>query len=165
MNAYRNRLLDLLGPDDPFEVLSRSPARVRKLFEQLGPDGLDRPFETGKWNGRQVLGHLADVEQSIGYRIRQVVTEADGRRVQPFDQDLWARPYARLDAAAAVRAFEGLRPWNLGYFHSFGPEDLAKIGLHAERGEESVETMIRMLAGHDRNHLSQLERIAARGAT
>ncbi len=161
MNAYRNRLLGLLGPDDPFDVLSKTPQRVRTLFERLGPAGLDRAWEQGKWNGRQVVSHLADVEQAIGYRIRQVVTEADGRRVQPFDQDLWSRPYAALDAAAAVRAFESLRPWNLGYYRTFGPEDLSKISLHAERGEESVETMIRMLAGHDRNHLAQLERLAA----
>lgn len=160
MNAYRNRLLGLLGSDDPFEVLSTTPARLRAFFEQIGPAGLDRPFDAGKWNGRQVLGHLADVEQAIGYRIRQVVTEADGRRVQPFDQDLWSRPYARLDAAAAVRSFEGLRPWNLAYYRTFRPEDFAKISFHGERGEESVETMIRMLAGHDRNHLAQLERIA-----
>jgi hypothetical protein len=161
MNAYRDRLLGLLGPDDPFDVLQKTPARVRKLLERLGPAGLDRPFGPGKWNGRQVLGHLADVEQALGYRIRQVVTEADGRRVQGLDQDRWALPYSRLDAGAAVRAFEALRAWNLGYYGSFGPADLARVGLHAERGEESVEMMIRMLAGHDRNHLAQLERIAA----
>ena len=41
------------------------------------------------------------------------------------------------------------------------PSDLARIAMHPERGEESVETLIRMHAGHDRNHLAQLERIAA----
>jgi len=164
MNAYRERLLGLLGSDDPFDVLSRSPARVRKIFESLGPAGLDRPFAPGKWNARQVLGHFADVEQATGYRIRQIVTEADGCRVQGFDQDHWSRPYARLDAAAAVRAFEGLRPWNLGYYYALAPEDLARVGLHPERGEESVEMLIRMLAGHDRNHLAQLERVAAGGS-
>jgi hypothetical protein len=33
--------------------------------------------------------------------------------------------------------------------------------MHPERGEESVDTTIRMCAGHDRNHLAQLEAIAA----
>jgi len=33
--------------------------------------------------------------------------------------------------------------------------------MHPERGEESVETTIRMHAGHDRNHLAQLELILA----
>jgi hypothetical protein len=32
-------------------------------------------------------------------------------------------------------------------------------GVHAERGEESVEHMIRLYAGHDLLHLEQLARI------
>jgi DinB superfamily len=164
MNAYRERLLGLLGSDDPFQVLEDTPARLRALLGRLGDAGLDRPFGPGKWNARQVFGHLADVEQGIGFRIRQVVVRADGGAIQPFDQDLWARPYPRLDAGAAVRSFAGLRGWNLEYYRVLEPEDLARIGLHPERGEESVETMIRMLAGHDRNHLAQLERIAASGS-
>jgi hypothetical protein len=33
------------------------------------------------------------------------------------------------------------------------------VGLHAERGEESVAQMIRLYAGHDLLHLSQIARI------
>jgi len=164
MNAYRERLLGLLGPDDPIEVLSGTPRRLRDLLETIGPSGLDRPFGPGKWSARHVFSHLADVEQAIGFRIRQTATEADGRAIQAFDQDLWARPYGRLDAVAAVRAFEALRPWNLGYYRSLPAADFAKVGLHPERGEESIETMIRMLAGHDRNHVAQLEKVAAGGS-
>jgi hypothetical protein len=32
--------------------------------------------------------------------------------------------------------------------------------MHPERGIESIGLMIRMLAGHDLNHLAQLEQIA-----
>jgi hypothetical protein len=31
--------------------------------------------------------------------------------------------------------------------------------MHAERGEESIEHIARMYAGHDLNHLGQIERI------
>jgi len=33
--------------------------------------------------------------------------------------------------------------------------------MHSERGQESVELIVRMLAGHDVNHLHQIERILA----
>jgi hypothetical protein len=33
--------------------------------------------------------------------------------------------------------------------------------MHPERGMESVEIIVKMLAGHDLNHLAQLEQIAA----
>ncbi|MGH9367854.1 MAG: DinB family protein [Thermoanaerobaculia bacterium] len=161
MNAYRERILGLLGADEPLEVLERTPRRLRELLEALGRPGLDRPFGPEKWTARQVFAHLADVEQAAGFRIRQIVTGGAGHVIQPFDQDAWARTYSRLDARAAVRAHEALRAWNLSYYRTLEPSDLARVGLHPERGEESVETTIRMLAGHDRNHLAQLERIAA----
>jgi hypothetical protein len=31
--------------------------------------------------------------------------------------------------------------------------------MHAERGQESIEHIVRMMAGHDINHLRQVERI------
>jgi hypothetical protein len=33
------------------------------------------------------------------------------------------------------------------------------VAFHPERGEESVERILQMLAGHDLNHLGQLEQI------
>jgi hypothetical protein len=37
--------------------------------------------------------------------------------------------------------------------------DLDRVGVHAERGEESVRHMMRLYAGHDLAHLRQIERI------
>jgi hypothetical protein len=33
--------------------------------------------------------------------------------------------------------------------------------MHAERGVETIEHIVRMMAGHDLNHLAQVERIVA----
>lgn len=160
MSAYRERLLGLLGSDDPFEVMTNTPRRVDELLATIGAAGMERPHQPGKWTARQIVGHLADVEQGSGFRVRQIVTGADEGKIQAFDQDLWAKPYPHLDARAAARAFAALRAWNLEYYRSLSVADRDKIGLHPERGPESAETTIRMIAGHDRNHLAQLERIA-----
>ena len=160
MNEYRERLLGLLGTDSPWEVLEATPGRVAALVETLGEEGLGSRFGPGKWTGREVVAHLADVEIGVGFRIRQIVSDPD-HVIQPFDQDAWARPYPALDARVAARSLAALRPWNLSYYRTLAPSDLARVGMHPERGEESVETLIRMHAGHDRNHLAQLERIAA----
>ena len=37
--------------------------------------------------------------------------------------------------------------------------DVRRVGVHSERGEESVAHMIKMYAGHDLLHLAQLARI------
>jgi hypothetical protein len=37
-----------------------------------------------------------------------------------------------------------------------------QYGMHSERGQESIEQMARMYAGHDINHLQQIEKILGR---
>ena len=162
MNAYRNRLLGVVAGEDPFAVMADTPRRVQDLFRRIGDGGLTRPFGAGKWTARQVFCHIADVEVGTGFRIRQIAaTDGEQHVIQPFDQDLWARPYDRLPADAALAAFAALRPYNIAYYRSLAPEVLARVAMHPERGEESIDTIIRMQAGHDRNHLAQLESIAS----
>ncbi len=38
-------------------------------------------------------------------------------------------------------------------------DDLERVGVHAERGEESAGYLVRLYAGHDLVHLAQIERI------
>ncbi|MEP6801782.1 MAG: DinB family protein [Acidobacteriota bacterium] len=161
MSEYRDRLLSLLGDSDPFQVLEATPRRAVDLHAQLGDWRVSQSWAPGKWTAREVLAHLADVEQAIGFRVRQIVTSPPGHVIQVFDQDLWAKPYRRLASRAAVRGLVAMRAWNLSYFRTLEAEDLARVGLHPERGEESVDTLLRMHAGHDLNHLAQLDKIAA----
>jgi DinB superfamily len=159
MSAYRERMLALLGDRSPAESLDATRKRIEELVEQLGEEGLSRSYGPGKWRAREILVHLADAELAIGFRMRQALAEQN-HTVQAFDQDDWARRYAPLDARLAARTFGAVRLWNLALIRTLSPEDLARPVMHPERGIESVGIMIRMLAGHDLNHLAQLEQIA-----
>jgi hypothetical protein len=78
-----------------------------------------------------------------------------------YDQDLWADRlhYADADPAHALDTLRVLRRGNLALIERATPEDLARVGVHAERGEESAGYLIGLYAGHDLLHLRQLERI------
>lgn len=160
MHPYPARLLNLLGKQDPFVILEDTPRRLADLQKGLGSEGLDATHGPGKWKARQIFAHLADAEIGVGFRIRQVLAGVD--QIQPFDQDAWATRYGSADAAAAREAQASVRRWNLALFRSLGATDLARSAFHPERGDsETVDLMIRLLAGHDLNHLAQLETIAA----
>src|SRR5262249_20849870 len=160
MNPYTARLLGLLGAREPFAVLEETPGRLADLRKRIGRNGLEREWSPGKWSARKICSHLADAEIAVGFRVRQALAEED-QRIQPFDQDLWARRYGTTDADLALASHAALRAWNLNLFRSISPEELARVAHHPERGDESVDRMIRMLAGHDLNHLSQLEAISS----
>ena len=69
----------------------------------------------------------------------------------------------RRDPRAALAVFQTLRVANLALLKSLKPEQWKHFGMHAERGEESIERITEMIAGHDINHLIQIEAILGGG--
>ena len=86
-----------------------------------------------------------------------------GTPIQPFDQNDWAAAghYEKRDARKSLEQFRAAREANLVLLKSLTPEQWKQHGMHAERGVETVEHIVRMMAGHDLNHLGQVERIVA----
>jgi DinB family protein len=156
--GYRERLLGLLGDRNPLEALEANSKRVESVARRLGDQGLSRSYGPGKWTGKQILAHLADAEIGIAFRIRQVLAE-DNHRIQPWDEGGWARRYTNVDVESALASYLASRRWNLSLLRALSPEDLEREAYHPERGPETLGTIVRVLAGHDLNHLAQLERL------
>ncbi|PYQ54823.1 MAG: hypothetical protein DMF78_04390 [Acidobacteria bacterium] len=156
--SYRARLLGLLGDRNPLESLEATARRVEAVAQRLGEAGLSRSYGPGKWTGKQILAHLADAEMATGFRVRQVLAQ-DNHAVQGWDESVWAKRYTNVDVQAALPSFLASRRWNLALFRGLDASDLAREAVHPERGRESLDTTVRLLAGHDLNHLAQLERL------
>lgn len=158
--AYIEALLGLLGDRDPLEVLEATPDRLRGAINGVTGGELGVPEAEGKWSIRDVLRHLADSEIVWGYRLRMVLGQ-DRPTLTGFDQDAWAGRlrYGEADPAESLEELETLRRGHLRLLRSAPAEDLDRVGIHAERGEESVRHMMRLYAGHDLLHLRQVERI------
>src|SRR5437867_9563379 len=158
--AYTAAILDLLGARDPIDVLERTPDALRTAIAGLSNARLSEPESPGKWSMRHVVQHLADSDLVWGYRVRLVLAQ-ERPPLTGYDQDSWSDRlhYDRLPVDEALDRFAVLRRSNLRLLADATPDDLQRVGIHAERGEESVAHMIRMYAGHDLLHLRQLARI------
>jgi hypothetical protein len=156
LNPYEK----FLDSRDAQEVLSSTASKLASLFNQLGPDGVEKSPAPGKWNAREIFTHLADCEITFAFRLRQTLAEKK-HVIQPFDQEKWAATYSSYDAPSALAAFSAVRRWNLALIRNAKPEDLAKEVTHPERGTMTFQTIVETMAGHDVNHLLQLEAIAA----
>jgi uncharacterized damage-inducible protein DinB len=148
--------LDVLGSEDPLEVIRSTPARLAKVYSALSPEQAEARSAPGKWNLREVMAHLADCEVAWAWRLRYAYG-AESPVLQPFDQDSWARPYSAYTLPDARSAFEGLRAWNVALVSALTDADKAKIYTHPERGEEPLWTLVQIMAGHDLHHLKTLE--------
>ena len=158
--AYVAAILDLLGTQDPIDVLEETPDAVRAAIAGVSNAQLSQPESPGKWSLGQVVQHLADSELVWGYRLRLVLAQ-ERPTLTGYDQDLWSERlhYERAPIDEALDRFGILRRSNLRLLAEASPADLQRVGVHAERGEESVAHMIRLYAGHDLLHLRQLARI------
>jgi hypothetical protein len=118
--------------------------------------------EPGKWSIAEIVAHLADVEIVASWRMRSVLG-SNGTAIQPFDQDAWAAvsQYGKRDPKRSLEVFRVLRENNLAMLKTIPPESWDNYGMHAERGKETIAHLSRMFAGHDTNHVLQVEGIAS----
>ncbi len=159
--AYQDSLLAALGDDDPAAAQEETPARIRRLIEDAGPDLRARPAAR-EWSVLECIGHVADAEIVMSGRYRWVLAH-DEPELIGYDQDLWVDGlrHADDDPAELISTFEAMRAANLALWRRTGPEQRARAGRHRERGLETYDLMFRMLAGHDRVHLDQADRALA----
>jgi DinB family protein len=159
---YIQRILGYVEGQDAIKVQRGTAAKLKKLMQRLTPKQLKWKPEPGKWSIAEILAHLADAEIVGSWRMRSAIG-ASGTTIQPFDQDVWTAvfQYARRDPKQSLEVFRVLRENNLAMLKALPREHWDCYGMHLERGKETVSHIVRMFAGHDTNHLLQIERIAA----
>ena len=160
--SYIESLLALVGTRDPLDVQAELAGWIEQRTNPLDDATLRRPEAPGKWSVIEVVQHLADTELAYGYRVRMVLTH-DAWPVEVFDREAWARElhYQHAPLAGALEQLRALRNANLRLYRSLGSAQLARTGIHAERGAETISTYIGLLAGHDLVHRRQIDRILA----
>jgi len=148
-----------LGSRNPFEVVAATPSRLEQLIRDMGPERTGKSPAPGKWSAREILCHLADCEIVFAFRFRQTIAEVH-HTIQPFDQELWAGSYSAYSAAEALATFSAVRQWNLLFLRSLDAAAYEKTVSHPERGQGTLQIVLDTMAGHDLNHLAQVEAIA-----
>jgi uncharacterized damage-inducible protein DinB len=154
-----------LDGQDPVPVLSATANRLRALAADLSSEQVNRAPGPGKWSIREIVAHLADCELVFAFRLRQALAPAAGEPhaiIQPFDQDAWAQRYAAYDLASALDLFHAARTWNMQLLRTVNDDDRSRLTTHPERGTMTFWTIVETMAGHDLNHLQQLERLTAK---
>lgn len=147
---------DVLAGRDPQPILAETPTRLAAILDTFNPQQIEAHPAPGKWSIREVMAHLADCEIAWAWRLRQALAD-DHHQIQPFDQDAWARPYAAYTFAEARTTFNALRAWNLVFLSTLTDADKHRPITHPERGEETLRTIVEIMAGHDLHHLQRLE--------
>ncbi len=157
MNPYAK----FLGKKDPIKVLAATPGRIDALIKGLSPRQLSRRPMPDKWSIQEIIAHLTETEMVLCCRARWIAFE-DKPTLVPFDQEKWSQAWAREKEplAETLERLRLLRRSQIRLFKSLPKAHFKRTGHHLERGVVSLKEQMETAAGHDLNHLEQIQRIA-----
>jgi hypothetical protein len=160
---YKTRILGLMEGKDAVSVQRETASRLAKLVEGVSGHQLAKRPAPDKWSVSEVVVHMAEAEVSCFWRYRQMI-EHNGSQIIPFDQDLWYKlgDYPSRDPQESLQLFRLMRDANLHLFDQPTPEQWQLGGVHKERGPMTVGELARQMAGHDINHLAQVEKMVGK---
>jgi uncharacterized damage-inducible protein DinB len=113
---------------------------------------------------------MSETPQQYSERIMKMIAGKDPFKTQSATPQKLARlvksaPPSKLRKRPAPEKWSvaeilaHLADANLAIYKSLSPDQWKHFGMHAERGEESLTRILHMMAGHDLNHISQIEQI------
>src|SRR6266852_8922924 len=159
---YIQRIIAHVEGTQPLAVQAATAKTLERLIKGVPTSTLRKRPAADKWSASEIVAHLGDAEIVIGFRMRMILG-APGTPIAAYDQDSWVTSghHEKRDPQKSVEQFRVVREANLALLESLTPEQWKQYGMHSERGQETIEQIVRMTAGHDINHLRQIERILA----
>lgn len=149
---------------------------VRSLADDLWTES-----EPQTWSPAQIVAHLAMVETATLTAMRRAEGGEGPRRKLTFRERYlaippsaiqhafvkvtapsWVRPEAAMSPDEALRKIASARRELLAFLETHNQKDLDRLAVrHPFFGWMSASHGLRLLAAHDRRHLSQMRRVVA----
>ncbi len=155
---YQELIAGLVGDRDPAEVQSELIGELRSMVREAGPHLRTRPAQH-EWSILELLGHLVDAEVVSAARYRWILAQ-DEPQLIGYDQDRGVERinHQEADPEGLLSLLAALRRSNLDLWSRGSETERARVGIHAERGPESLDLVFRLIAGHGLFHLAQMRR-------
>ena len=151
---YIQRYLDLIPTENWMDELSDSEKKTLAIYSRINNETALFKYAENKWSLKEVFQHLIDCERIFQYRALSI-SRGDTQSLPGFDEELFAKNSHADDRNLAdlVKEFSLVRASSLILFKSFREEILSNKGF-ANGNEISVETIGKLVVGHNLHHLN-----------
>lgn len=109
----------------------------------------------GKWTTLECVAHISDFEPILADRIKRMVA-MENPVLQGADENRFITELAcgERDLEEELQLVEVTRSQLARILRTKGPEVLARVGTHSERGQMTVERMLQGAINHITHHLA-----------
>jgi hypothetical protein len=159
VHQYMERILGNVD-GDPLAIQAATKPTIEHLIANVAVEKLKWRPTPEQWSIAEIVAHIEDAEIVAAFRIRKTLSEP-GSVISAYDQNSWEKNlrYKERDPIQDLRAFGVLREMNIAVLRALTDEEWERFGMHEERGKETLRQLVRLYAGHDINHLKQIQSI------
>ena len=147
-----------LVPDgEDFTLLLRAQLdETCALAERFGEGSAGLRYAPGKWSVRETIGHLADCERVLSYRLLRFLRR-DETPLAGFDHDAYvpAGDFERRALADVIAELRAVRAATIALVGSAPPDAFAWRG-RVGSGTITASAIAYVIAGHERHHQNLL---------
>ncbi|MGG6309998.1 DinB family protein [Paenibacillus macerans] len=141
---------------DLLAFLESQPELLRRECGGLTEAQGDYRYAEGKWSVKEVLGHIADTERVMSYRLLRIA-RGDATPLPGFDEELFVShaSFGRQTIAELLDGFAVVRESTLALVRQLDDAAWLRLGT-ASGGPVSARALAYIIAGHAHHHFSIL---------
>lgn len=139
------------------EVITETPAKLRAAVSGLKEAQLDTPYRDGGWTVRQVVHHVPDSHLNAYVRLKLALTE-EKPTIKPYNEAAWAllADSQSTPISVSLTLLECVHDrWNR-LWKSLQPEHFARVLVHPEHGERTVDWLLFVYEWHGKHHTAHI---------
>ncbi len=152
-----------LTTEQVLTLLAETPQRIAALTAGLTPEELQTRHTPDEWSANEVLAHLRACADVWGNCIMAMISQ-DKPTLRAVNPTTWIKKtdYLELEFRPSLRSFTTQRADLLAVLSPLPPEDWSRTATVTGAGKVLERTVLfyaRWLAGHERPHVKQVQRI------
>ena len=151
---YAQADIDFVQGEDILEILAAQLESTFKVLEPIPEEqAATLTYGTGKWNLKEVVGHLSDDERIFAYRAL-CVARNDLRPLPGFEEKDYVRfaSFNERSFAQLLREFQIVRAASIAFFETLTCQEWLRRGT-VNGYSATVRGLAFHMAGHELHHM------------
>jgi uncharacterized damage-inducible protein DinB len=142
---------------EAIEEIAATPSKMRAAVKGLSDSQLDTPYRDGGWTVRQVVHHVPDSHLNAYVRLKLALTE-EKPTIKPYNESAWAELADSKSTPIEVSQslLDAVHVRFVQLWHSLKPEHFARVLVHPEHGERTVDWLLFLYEWHGKHHTAHI---------
>ncbi|NBD27905.1 DinB family protein [Paenibacillus glycinis] len=133
------------------DILLAQEKQMTELLASLTESQSAYRYAEGKWTLKEVVGHIADSERVMSYRLLRFA-RGDQTPLPGFDQELFIPPFGSWTTAQVAEDYRAVRQSTISLLRGLPTEAWSRKGT-ANNVSITVRALAYGMAGHELHHM------------